>query len=821
MTPVLNTADNLMFLGSGGETGALIREHDWSTSTLGPPDSWPQSLRSVVGLLLNSKFPMFVAWGDDLGFLYNDAYIPVLGAKHPNAMGARFYDIWQEIWPDISPLIDAAMEGEAIYRHDLPLIMSRKGFDEQTWFTFSYSPVRDEQGDVAGMFCACTETTERMLMERRLRASEASARGVLDGMGEGFVLLDHDLRIIQVNEMALRLEQRARGEMIGLSYGEAWPGVEQTEQGRLCARVLAKGISGSVMAPYTWSDGRTGWFDVNAFPAADGVALFYRDITGSEESKAALAESEERLRLAVDNAEVGFWDVDVVNDKLIWPAMTKAMFGISADVPVTMHDFYEGLHPDDRANTSAAFAASADPTKRALYDVEYRTVGKEDRVVRWVAAKGRGVFDEAGSCVRVTGTAIEITSRKLVEQALHELNATLETRVAEAIAEREEAEAALRQSQKMEAIGHLTGGVAHDFNNLLTIIRSSTDLLRRRVLTDDKRRRYIDAISDTADRAAALTRQLLAFARRQPLQPEQFNLADRLDQTATILRSTLGSRLQLVFDVRCRECAVEADPNQFDTAILNMVVNARDAMNGEGELSIVIDASVEIPARRGHVAQAGNFATIAVADNGAGINIDQIDRIFEPFYTTKQVGMGTGLGLSQVIGFVKQSGGDVVVDSEPGAGSSFTLYLPRAADQVQTITPERDDAPVGPVEGGRCVLLVEDNQTVGEFAAQLLAELGYKTRWAGDAQTALELLARHPGDFDLVFSDVVMPGISGLDLAQQLRRERPGLPVILTSGYSHVIADEGTHGFMLLRKPYSVEELARAIRTAAKTAAKS
>jgi PAS domain S-box-containing protein len=294
------------FLAGGGEAGARMRAHAWTDSPLGPPETWPPSLRTVVGLLLNSKFPMFVAWGPELGFLYNDAYAEILGEKHPAALGARFQDVWDEIWPDISPLIDAAMAGVATFREDLPLTMNRKGFDEQTFFTFSYSPVRDERGAVAGMFCAVAETTQWVVAGR------------------------------------------------------------------------------------------------------------------------ALAESEERLRLATEAAEVGFWDLDPITDTLVWPERVKGMFGIAADAPISMDDFYAGLHPEDAARVVAAFEAAVDPAGRAVYDEEYRTVGRDDGVVRWIAAKGRAIFDAKDQCVRVIGTAIDITVRKTAEEHLrlmvHELN---------------------------------------------------------------------------------------------------------------------------------------------------------------------------------------------------------------------------------------------------------------------------------------------------------------------------------------------------------------------------------------------------------------
>jgi PAS domain S-box-containing protein len=308
------------FIHARGDVAALMRRHDWSRSPLGPPAGWPQSLRSVVDLLLGSKFPMFVAWGPDLGFLYNDAYAEILGAKHPASLGARFYDIWSEIWPDISPLIDAAMAGEATWREDLPLVMNRRGFDEQTWFTFSYSPVRDESGEVAGMFCAVAETTGRVLAERR----------------------------------------------------------EAAEKER-CQR------------------------------------------------------SEEQLRLAIDAGEVGLWDVDVSSWEVFWDSRVRAMFGVPDEAHVALEDFYGAMHPDDQDRVAAAFEAAIDPGRRAPYAAEYRVIGKDGQL-RWIAAKGRALFDAQGACLRVLGTAVDITERKKAEQHLRLMVNELNHRVKNSLA---------------------------------------------------------------------------------------------------------------------------------------------------------------------------------------------------------------------------------------------------------------------------------------------------------------------------------------------------------------------------------------------------
>ena len=383
--------------------------------------------------------------------------------------------------------------------------------------------------------------------------------------------------------------------------------------------------------------------------------------------------------------------------------------------------------------------------------------------------------------------------------------------------ERERVEEALRQAQKMEAVGQLTGGIAHDFNNLLTIIKSSTDLLRRPDLPEDRRNRYVGAIADTVDRAAKLTGQLLAFARRQSLKPEVFDVDERVAQVTDMIGSIVGARIRIERIAFDRHCRIEADISQFETALVNLAVNARDAMDGEGTLRLQVHCGGAMPAVRTHEADGGAFVAVSVTDTGCGIPPDLLGRIFEPFYTTKEVGKGTGLGLSQVFGFAKQSGGNVAVESEVGRGTTFTIYLPQV---TQDAPSDRDGGHergtmTEVAGGGRRVLVVEDNVDVGTFSTQLLRDLGYETTWASGADEALTLLAEDAGRFDVVFSDVVMPGMNGVELGRIVRKRWPALPVVLTSGYSHVLAEDGRHGFDVLRKPYAVEDLSRILRKVA------
>ncbi|MGH1571049.1 ATP-binding protein [Methylobacterium sp. P31] len=397
------------------------------------------------------------------------------------------------------------------------------------------------------------------------------------------------------------------------------------------------------------------------------------------------------------------------------------------------------------------------------------------------------------------------------EAELRALNAMLESRAAEAVGERAIAEEALRQSQKMEAVGQLTGGVAHDFNNLLTIIRSSVDFLRRPNLPDERRRRYMDTVSDTVDRAAKLTGQLLAFARRQALKPETFEVGACLRGVAEMLDTVTGARIRVALEAPDTPCYVRCDRSQFETALVNMAVNARDAMDGAGTLTLRLACHHPLPAIRGHAGSRSAFVAVSLTDTGAGIAPSDLTRIFEPFFTTKEVGKGTGLGLSQVFGFAKQSGGDIDVMSAVGAGTTFTLYLPEVDAADAAVCEQAGEA--GTTDGaGRRVLVVEDNVEVGRFATQILEDLGYAPEWAANAEAALERLGPDGDGFDVVFSDVVMPGMGGLALAEELRRRLPDLPVVLASGYSHVLAEEGSHGFELLHKPYAADQVSRMLR---------
>jgi len=522
-------------------------------------------------------------------------------------------------------------------------------------------------------------------------------------------------------------------------------------------------------------------------------------------AEARLRDSEERLRLAVENAEVGFWDVDEVNGKLIWPPQTKAMFGISADVPVTMDDFYRGLHPDDFDKTAAAYSAAADPNIRALYDVEYRTIGKEDQVERWVAAKGRGIFDMSGRCLRVAGTALDITVRKRAESALHELNATLEARIEQAIAEREQVQDALRQSQKMEAMGQLTGGVAHDFNNLLTPIVGSLDLLQRKGAGGEREQRLIAGAIQSAERARVLVQRLLAFARRQPLQPVPVDVADLVNGMGDLIESTTGPQIKVSLQAGDKLPLAKADPNQLEMALLNLTVNARDAMPQGGELRIAANAD-SVGKNHPSSLSPGTYVRLSVADTGSGMSEETLSRAIEPFFSTKGVGKGTGLGLSMAHGLAAQLGGSLTIESRPGIGTTVALWLPISAVEEDAMFITNKEGP-GTLKRG-VALLVDDEFLVRMCTADMLADLGYEVVEADTAEEALRIF-NDRSSIDIVITDHLMPGMTGTDLIRHVRSIRPNVPVLMVSGYAQM---EGvTADIPRLTKPFRSDELAAAL----------
>ena len=551
-------------------------------------------------------------------------------------------------------------------------------------------------------------------------------------------------------------------------------------------------------------DGRFGWTLSRAVPVFDdhgeisewfGAAV---DVTQQHEMMARLRESEAAFKTIADTVPQLVWVTDQNGRFEFFNQRWHDYFGETGQQEA-FHWYAETcVHPDDITTVEQGFAQAR--ASGQVFESEHR-LRHHDGSYRWFMVRAQPYRDpESGALLRWYGAAVDVHDRHDAEQQLRTFNEALEVQVQTGSRDLQAAEAQMRQMQKLEAIGLLTGGVAHDFNNLLTVIRNAAELMRRKPLPTEQQQRYLDAILDTTDRAAKLTSQLLAFARRQALRPEVFAVLHQVEQIAEMLRSIVGAHMQVLVRGPAQPCYIEADLNQFETALVNLVVNARDAMQGQGTITLTIETT-------------DAQVTIAVTDDGHGIAAADLERIFDPFYTTKEVGKGTGLGLSQVYGFVHQSGGAISVQSSPGQGTTFTVSLPAVAAPApgQAAAPEATLAK----PKGR-ILVVEDNLQVREFTASLLADMGYATCLANDSVSALALLEAGQPRIDLVLSDVVMPGVSGIELARTIKRRWPDIPLVLTSGYSQVLADDAQPGVELLNKPYSAEQLLRAFEAAIK-----
>ena len=1302
--PATATDDpNLTFLTGGGELGDLIRAHDWGATPLGPAQAWPQSLKTAVGIMLTSRQPIWIGWGSELIYLYNDAYKSIIGGKHPNALGLPTREVWREIWTDIEPLLATAMGGkEGTYVEEQLLIMERNGYPEETYYTFSYSPIRGDDGEPGGMICANTDDTQRVIGERQLAllrdlaAETVDARSWREACERGIAALARDPRdltfsllyVVQPGEDAAELVasfgispgERAAPRRMALTDDSVWPigaiarshtaewfgdldrrmdtppsgGWDRPSQHAIALpvvtssetdreAVLVVGLSpyrqydegyrsflglaagqissamasadayeaerrraealaeldraktaffsnvshefrtpltlmlapledvlsgqlskdemraqvtiahrngtrllrlvnslldfsrleaGRVRAAYEPVDlarfsaeiassfrsaferagltldvrsavlpgpvfvDREMWEKIllnllsNAFkftltggvvvtlaPSADGSGVcmsvadtgigipeaeiprlferFHRvegaqgrtfegsgiglalvqelvrlhggDIAvSSEEGRGAtftvtlpfgrhhlpaeqlreasdeiaasaraqeyleealrwlpeatpaleaagelstpglgalapavverggrgrriiladdnvdmrgyvsrlleaqgyaveavadgeqalaaaraappdllltdvmmpkldgfgllreirkepatlgvpvimlsarageeakvegldsgaddylvkpfaarellarvnaniqLAEirreanraiwasesrfriSQDRLSIALSTGGVGVFEWEVDSDEVAVLGPISALYGVDREIAETaglpLASFMAGIHADDQGRIEAGIAEAV--ATRSPYRAEYRVVGGgAERIV--LAIGDVTTVEERGR--RLAGVIIDVTEQRLAERELLALNSRLEERVANEVSERIKAEEALRQSQKMEAVGQLTGGVAHDFNNLLTVIMGGLDTIRRARPDDEARiKRAVDMALQGVQRAASLTGRLLAFSRRQPLDPKPVELNKLVRDMTELLHRTLGEQIELEGVLAPRLWLVEVDQNQLESALINLAVNARDAMPDGGKLTI---ETANTALDESYVAQdaeviPGQYVVVAVSDSGVGMSKETLARVFEPFFTTKEVGRGTGLGLSMVYGFVKQSRGHVTIYSEEGHGTTVKLYFPRYADSL--ITEAALEALTAPKSSlGEAVLVVEDNEDVRAYSTQILQELGYEVLEAAEAEQALAIL-RGGQRVDLLFTDVVLPGPSGRVIADEAARLRPELKVLFTTGYSrNAIVHQGRldPGVQLISKPFTFEQLATRVR---------
>ncbi|TYL86491.1 PAS domain-containing hybrid sensor histidine kinase/response regulator [Bradyrhizobium cytisi] len=732
----------------------------------------------------------------------------------PEAVDETHEDWVSRIHPDdrdatVNHFFEALSGTSEDYTAEYRIIRPSDG--ETRWIRVVAKIERDGDGRAIRLVGAHIDATDQMLVRETLRESEERFRLIADSAPVPIWVTKLDRTRSFVNQ--------AYVDFVGLPYDQAiafdWRKVLHPDD---LPHVLQQSVQGEASlkpfvleARYKDASGEWRWLRSESQPRWDptgkhiGFIGVAHDITVAKRAEIELRQLNETLeeRIVERTAELESNE-----------ARLRAILGTSNQYQGLVNLRGELLYANKTA-LDGITANASDVIGKPFWDTPwFSTTEGMSTAVREAfdtVLKGEAVRMEMRLRLPIGERDFEFGMRPVLDRHGNITGAVPE---AVDITERRRGEEALRQSQKMEAIGQLTGGVAHDFNNLLTIIRSATDFLRRRELPEERRRRYVDAISETVERASKLTAQLLAFARRQPLKPQIFNVGSQVEGVAQLVRPLVGGRIEIAVEIDDADCFTVADIAQFETALINLAINARDAMDGEGLLTIAVRKVQGIPSLRTQSARGGDYVAISVADTGSGIAPGNIDAIFEPFFTTKEVGKGTGLGLSQAFGFAKQSEGDVAVTSTPGKGATFTIYLPQAESPAagkESASLTSESATTG---RGYRVLVVEDNDDVGQFSTELLEDLGYVTRRVANANAALVILGENEFAVDLVFSDVIMPGMNGVELAGIIRERYPGLPVVLTSGYSNVLAENAHRGFELIQKPYSVESLSRILRKA-------
>jgi PAS domain S-box-containing protein len=935
---------------------------------------------------------MAVTWGPEHTMLYNDGYIPILGQRHPDALGRSFMDVWYDLSGDIGPIMDRAFAGEAVWHEDLPLTLHRKGFAETAYFTFSYTPVHDEIGAVAGMFCACTETTGRVLFARRqaFRVElESRLRGLADPgslaatatrmlgpwlrtarvfymevepdgahvtvtqnwndprvpdlMGQRFRLDDlgpalaRDVlggRVVAIEDLAA--DPRTSGEgaqTFAAMRAAAMIAVPVVQGGRTAAILVVQHD-----APRRWSP--------EEVDVACEVAGRTRHAAERSRSSRALRASEARFRALVDASAQIVWTRDAAGNAVEDSPSWREFTGQSPEEWLNRR-WLEAIHPEDAPRVARGWAEAV--SSRTPYTAEYRLRHAASGDWRMTSARAVPLRAADGSVREWVGMNADITELHRAGEALRQLNATLEQRVAERtlerdrlwrssqdafvvaaldgtylsvspaherllgwkeeeavakpvldrvhpddlertvaefgklaagtpsrgfenrmrhkdgswrwmswtagvddgriyavardvtadkaraeeiaavnrqlvaqIEERERMEETLRRMQRLEAVGQLTSGVAHDFNNLLTVVLGNTVFIKRGIMAaglDGKLVERLDHVRTAAERGATLTAQLLAFSRRQRLEARPVDLNATVSTMRDLLQTSVGSRvrLRMALDEALRRALV--DPTQIELVMLNLAINARDAMEGGGCLTVET-ANVRLgEAKRPEQPPAGEYVMVAVADTGSGMAPEVAAKAFEPFFTTKPVGKGSGLGLAQVYGFAKQSGGGVSIETAPGEGTVVKVYLPGAppaeAEEDEAPGPCREPTRGGGGPGRAArpahILLVDDDDAVREVTASALRDLGHTVLEASGGPAALDILNRPGARIDLLVVDFAMPLMNGAEVARGAQTARPGLPVLFITGYADLSALAGTGEDRIVQKPFREGELERKV----------
>jgi PAS domain S-box-containing protein len=661
------------------------------------------------------------------------------------------------------------------------------------WALATLHAVRDDEGELIGFAKITRDMSAQREAELALIESEQRFRLLVEGVIDyAIYMIDVNGAITNWNKGAERIKGYRAADVIGRHFSMFY--TPEDRQAGLPARALAAAMSEGHYESEGWrvrKDGTRFWASAVIDPIHDdngvhiGFAKITRDISERKAAEEALAESERQFRTLVSGVvDYALYMLDPNGVVTSWNAGAEHIKGYTANEVIGQH--FSRFYTDGDRAAGLPMRALQTAAETGRYEAEGWRVRKNGSLL-WAHVVLDAIRDETGGLVGYAKITRDITEKR---------NAQLEL---------QRAHDQLVQAQKMEALGQLTGGVAHDFNNLLMVVSGQAQLLRRKLADDPRAMRALDAIETSARRGEDLTRHLLSFARRQRLQPVAVSLEERLRGLRELLSASLPASVELVVDLPKRLWPVEADVGELELALLNLTVNARDAMPNGGSLSLTAENLTLKPG--GGLDLDGEFVALKLADTGVGIPADILPRVFDPFFTTKEVSKGTGLGLSQVYGFAQQSGGRITVASDLGRGTTFTLYLPRASAAPKAAAGKEAS---GEAATGAHILVVEDNPEVAEVAAGMLEQLGHKVHVVGSAAAAITAIHEQESP-DLVFSDIVMAGeMDGVDLARRLRQDAPLLPVLLATGYSQAAERIGDE-FPILRKPYKMKELGQAV----------
>ncbi|MCC5887277.1 MAG: PAS domain S-box protein [Gammaproteobacteria bacterium] len=763
---------------------------DWAATPLGPVASWPAELRVAVQMCLDASFPMTVGWGEELSLIYNDGYIPIMGAKHPAGLGRPALEVYGELADFIEPITRAAMErGEVYTGTDMALPMYRHDRLEEGYFDVWYGPIRDAVGVVRGVMASTRETTATVLSERRQRTVFSLAECFIETTAQE-PLLPKVLAVLAGNtddvaRLAL-FEIRA-----GNTLEESVSSPQDYLPGLLAEGVLDRAAAWLQQRPSLSS--KVERLDARRFL----VTLVNPELTGAT---GHLAIVEPGPMVTVDSAYQQFLDVsrEVIvgalyrlrSERLAMDEMRRQLDDRDRLYRMLFEHTAEGVaiaDPDGRISAANPAACRLlGYTEAEVLELGYAgTVANADgsltRALEELAGSGR--FDGELRLIARDGREVrtDVSSVRIRDDASG--NERIITLLRDA-APRLVTQDRISTTARLEALGQLTGGISHDFNNLLNVIINGAEELTECLPEQDPGRESADLVLSASLRAAELTRQLLAFSQQRPSQPQRLATTAALDELRQLLTRVLGSSIRV--EVLPGENAeIEADPALLSSSLLNLCINARDAMPDGGTIGIVSGREVLTAERAASLdVRAGDYAFMTITDTGTGIPRELLERVIEPYFTTKPSGQGTGLGLAMVYGFVRQCGGAVEIESEVGRGTRITLRFPvLASSELPALAATPSSAP-NASGSGQHILVVEDNDLLARMLCNILRKAGYRVTHSGHAGEALDLMA-NDASVDVVITDILLgEGLNGWDLCDRLAREYPGLPVLTMSGFA-------------------------------------